>query len=76
MQNVTTSDKSGYESLLRIFREADLSQEKIHILGSIASSPDPSVVREALDFSLSSEVRNQDAVFVLYGINKEGRETT
>eukprot|EP00253_Pinus_taeda_P000536 PITA_00536 len=75
MQNVTTSDKSGYESLLRIFRETDLSQEKVRILGSIASSPDPSVVREALDFSLSSEVRSQDAVFVLSGINKEGRET-
>jgi len=75
MQNVTTSDKSGYESLLRIFRETDLSQEKVRILGSIASSPDPSVVREALDFSLSSEVRSQEAVSVLYGINKEGRET-
>eukprot|EP00253_Pinus_taeda_P017463 PITA_17463 len=75
MQNVTTSNKSGYESLLRIFRETDLSQEKERILGSIASSPDPSVVREALDFSLSSEVRSQDAIFVLPGINKEGRET-
>nr|ADE77276.1 unknown [Picea sitchensis] len=75
MQNVTTSDKYGYESLLRIFRETDLSQEKVRILSSIALSPDSSIVREALDFSLSSEVRNQDAVFVLRGISREARET-
>ncbi|RDJ59287.1 hypothetical protein AB723_19420, partial [Acinetobacter baumannii] len=43
--------------------------------GSLASSPDPSIVREALDFSLSPEVRNQDAVFVLSGTSSEARET-
>eukprot|EP01018_Ginkgo_biloba_P004327 Gb_22901 [translate_table: standard] len=75
MQKVTASNRSGYESLLRVFRETDLSQEKARILSTIASSPDPSIVREALDFSLSSEVRNQDVVYVLSGISKEGRAT-
>uniref|UniRef100_A0A0C9QQX2 Aminopeptidase n=1 Tax=Wollemia nobilis TaxID=56998 RepID=A0A0C9QQX2_9CONI len=75
MQNVTSSDRSGYKSLLRIYTQTNLSQEKVRILSSLASSPDPSIVREALDFSLSSEVRNQDAVFVLYGLSNEGRET-
>eukprot|EP01018_Ginkgo_biloba_P004146 Gb_08897 [translate_table: standard] len=32
MQNVTASNRSGYESLLRVFRETDLSQEKARIL--------------------------------------------
>ncbi|XP_057851745.1 aminopeptidase M1 [Cryptomeria japonica] len=75
MRNVTASDKSAYESLLNVYRETDLSQEKVRILGSLASSPDPSVVREALDFSMSPEVRNQDAVYVLFGTSSEGRET-
>lgn len=74
MQTVSTSDRSGYESLLRVYRETDLSQEKTRILGALASCPDPDVVLEVLNFILSSEVRSQDAVFgVQVGI--EGRET-
>lgn len=33
MQTVSKSNKSGYESLLRIYRETDLSQEKVRVLG-------------------------------------------
>lgn len=32
MQKVSASDRSGYESLLRVYRETDLSQEKTRIL--------------------------------------------
>ncbi|KAA3486206.1 aminopeptidase M1-like [Gossypium australe] len=73
MQKVTSSNKAGLESLLKVYRETDLSQEKIRILGSLASCPDESVVYEALNFVLSSEVPKQDAVFVL-AVSKEGRE--
>jgi puromycin-sensitive aminopeptidase len=74
MQNVSISNRSGYEALLRIYRETDLSQEKTRILGSLASCPDPDIVLEVLNFLLSSEVRSQDAIF---GVNVgiEGRET-
>ncbi|OAY26889.1 aminopeptidase M1 isoform X1 [Manihot esculenta] len=74
MQRVSTSNRSGYESLLRVYRETDLSQEKTRILGSLASCPDPNIVLEVLNFVLSSEVRSQDAVFGL-AVSKEGRET-
>lgn len=74
MQNVTTSNRSGYKSLLRVYRETDLSQEKTRILGSLASCPDPNIVLEVLNFVLSSEVRSQDAVFGL-AVSREGRET-
>ncbi|KAK0571465.1 hypothetical protein LWI29_016441 [Acer saccharum] len=74
MQKVSQSDKSGYESLLRIYRETDLSQEKTRILGSLASCPDANIILEVLNFLLSSEVRNQDAVFGL-NVSSEGRET-
>ncbi|XP_058086693.1 aminopeptidase M1-like isoform X1 [Magnolia sinica] len=74
MQTVTTSNRSGYESLLKVYRETDLSQEKVRILRSLASCPDPDIVLEALNFLLSSEVRSQDIFHGLAGISREGRE--
>ncbi|XP_031283763.1 aminopeptidase M1 [Pistacia vera] len=74
MQKVSSSDRSGYESLLRVYRETDLSQEKTRILGSLASCTDVNIILEVLNFILSSEVRSQDAVFGL-AVSREGRET-
>ncbi|KAK4768813.1 hypothetical protein SAY86_026963 [Trapa natans] len=74
MQTVNSSDRSGYESLLRVYRESDLSQEKTRILGALASCPDPNITLEVLNFILSPEVRSQDAVFGL-AVSHEGRET-
>ncbi|WOL09047.1 hypothetical protein Cni_G17800 [Canna indica] len=74
MKTVNSSNKQGYESLLRVYRETDLSQEKGRILSTLASSSDPTVVLDALNFLLSSEVRNQDAIQGLGGINREGRD--
>ncbi|XP_075641384.1 aminopeptidase M1-like isoform X2 [Castanea sativa] len=74
MRRVSTSNKLAFESLLRLYKETDLSQEKTRILSSLASSPDPNIILEVLNFLLSSEVRSQDAVFGL-AISIEGRET-
>ncbi|XP_042488485.1 aminopeptidase M1 [Macadamia integrifolia] len=74
MKDVSSSNRSGYESLLRVYRETDLSQEKGRILSSLSSCPDPAIILEVLNFLLSSEVRSQDAVFGLT-VCKEGRET-
>ncbi|KAK4580847.1 hypothetical protein RGQ29_024481 [Quercus rubra] len=74
MRRVSTSNRFGYESLLRVYRETNLSQEKARILSSLTSSPDPNITLEALNFLLSSEVRTQDAVLGL-AVNWEGRET-
>ncbi|KAE8100057.1 hypothetical protein FH972_017986 [Carpinus fangiana] len=74
MQRVSTSNRLDYESLLRVYRLTDLSQEKTRILGSLASCSDPNIIREVLDFLLSSEVRSQDAVFGL-AVSFEGRKT-
>ncbi|KAM1021901.1 hypothetical protein ACFX2J_042737 [Malus domestica] len=74
MQRTSVSNRSGYESLLRVYRESDLSQEKTRILGSLASCPDPNITLEVLNFILTPEVRSQDAVFGL-AVSNEGRET-
>uniref|UniRef100_A0A7I4BPT3 Aminopeptidase n=1 Tax=Physcomitrium patens TaxID=3218 RepID=A0A7I4BPT3_PHYPA len=74
MQSVKSSDKTGYESLLKIYRETDVSQERTRVLSTLGASCDPAIVSEALDFLLSPEVRNQDAIWVLAGISGEGRD--
>ncbi|CAL2233733.1 unnamed protein product [Prunus armeniaca] len=74
MQRVSTSNRSGYESLLRVYRETDLSQEKNRILSSLALCPDPIITLEVLNFLLTSEVRGQDAIMGL-SVSSKGRET-
>ncbi|KAL4618907.1 hypothetical protein ACB092_06G044900 [Castanea dentata] len=74
MREVSTSNRFGYESLLRVYRETDSSQERTRVLSSLTSSPDPNIIVEALNFLLSSEVRTLDAALGL-GVSREGRET-
>ncbi|KAK7311962.1 hypothetical protein RJT34_10461 [Clitoria ternatea] len=73
MQQATKSNQLAYDSLLKVYRETDLSQEKTRILGSLASSHDPDLILESLNFMLSSEVRSQDAVFGL-AVSREGQD--
>ncbi|KAH6761337.1 aminopeptidase M1 [Perilla frutescens var. frutescens] len=73
MRSVNKSNKSGYDYLLKIYRETDLSQEKTRILGALGSCRDPEVILEFLNFLLSSEVRSQDVVFGL-SVSSESRE--
>ncbi|XP_078428131.1 aminopeptidase M1 [Wolffia australiana] len=74
MRNADRINRSGYESLLKVYRETDLSQEKTRILSSLSSCPDPEMILEVLNFLLSTEVRSQDVIFGLAGVSSEGRE--
>ncbi|KAM7276178.1 hypothetical protein ACFE04_018044 [Oxalis oulophora] len=74
MRRVTSSNRSGYEALLRLYRETDLSQEKTRILGSLPCCKDTTIISEVLNFLLTPEVRSQDVVFGL-AVGSEGRET-
>ncbi|XP_074286874.1 aminopeptidase M1-like [Silene latifolia] len=73
MHKVSSSDKSGYEALLRVYRETDQSQERARILGSLGSCRDSDIILEVLNFLLSSEVPIQDVVHGL-AVSREGRE--
>ncbi|KAL6212263.1 hypothetical protein ACLB2K_017484 [Fragaria x ananassa] len=74
MQRVTQSNRAGYDSLLRVYRESDQSEERNRVLGSLVSCPDPDIILEVLNFLLTSEVRNQDAIFGL-AVSSNRRET-
>ncbi|CAI9093746.1 OLC1v1029307C1 [Oldenlandia corymbosa var. corymbosa] len=76
MMKVTKSNRVGYDSLLRIYRESDISLEKIWILDSLGSCKDPEIIDEMLNFLLSSEVRSQDVICGVGRVSREGRETT
>ncbi|XP_021999880.1 aminopeptidase M1-like [Helianthus annuus] len=67
--------RSEFDSLLKLYIEADAVQEKARTLSYIASSPDPDVVKEALDLILNDENREQDTVYVTARMSLEGRET-
>ncbi|CAD6245000.1 unnamed protein product [Miscanthus lutarioriparius] len=74
MRTVRTSSRSGYDALLKIYREASEPLEKSRVLGSLSSSLDKDIVLEALNFMFTDEVRNQDSFYILGGISLEGRE--
>lgn len=57
MKKVTAADRSGFDSLLKVYRETDLSQEKTRILGAIGSCNDPHIILEVLNFLLTPEVQ-------------------
>ncbi|KAI7735793.1 hypothetical protein M8C21_000555, partial [Ambrosia artemisiifolia] len=72
MRTSSAIDRSGFDSLLKLYREADAVQEKARTL---PSSPDPELVKEALDLMLTDEIREQDTIYVTAWISFEGRET-
>ncbi|XP_043706700.1 aminopeptidase M1-like isoform X2 [Telopea speciosissima] len=74
MQIVSAKSRTGFESLLNVYREADAVQEKARVLRTLASCPDSDIVLEVLNFLLSDEVRDQDIIYGLSGISSEGRE--
>ncbi|TVU09291.1 hypothetical protein EJB05_42754 [Eragrostis curvula] len=74
MQNVTSLNRSGYDDLLKVYRKSAESEEKARVLGVLCSCKDKNIVLESLNFLFSSEVRYQDAYYLLQGIPVETRE--
>ncbi|KAJ0007671.1 hypothetical protein Pint_29531 [Pistacia integerrima] len=72
MRNATT-DRRGFESLLKFYKKADAVEEKELILQAIACSPDPDMVAKVLNFLVSDDVQDQDDNSVLGGISLEGQ---
>jgi puromycin-sensitive aminopeptidase len=73
---LSVGDEKTYDTMLRLYREADLHEEKDRISRALGSLRDPALLRRVLDFSMSEEVRSQDTVFVIISVamNPSGRE--
>ena len=66
----------GYETVLRVYREAELHEEKNRALRALGCSTDTGLLRRTLEFSLSNEVRGQDTPLAVAGVatNPLGRD--
>lgn len=69
-------DESTFNTMLRLYREADLHEEKDRISRALGAIKDENVLKKILQFAISEEVRSQDSVFVIIsvGMSKRGRE--
>ncbi|XP_044388594.1 aminopeptidase M1-C isoform X2 [Triticum aestivum] len=74
MQNVSSSNRSGYDALRKIYKESAEGEERLQVLGILSSCRDNSIVLESLNLIFTNEVRNQDAYILLRGIQPEARE--
>ncbi|EMS55004.1 Puromycin-sensitive aminopeptidase [Triticum urartu] len=74
MQNVSSSNRSGYDALRKIYKESAEGEERLQVLGILSSCRDKSIVLESLNLIFTNEVRNQDASMLLRGIQPEARE--
>lgn len=54
--------RDALDALLKIYRNADASEEKNRVLRSLGSISDPAVLEDALSFVMGSEVKSQDCV--------------
>lgn len=60
-----TGDRKIYEKLKELYLKEKSSEEKIRFLGSLGIFKDKTILQDALKFSLSKEVKSQDAMYVL-----------
>ncbi|KAM3257110.1 hypothetical protein ACQJBY_049440 [Aegilops geniculata] len=74
MQNVSSSNRSGYDALRKIYKESAEGEERLQVLGILSSCQDKGIVLESLNLIFTNEVRNQDAYILLRGIQPEACE--
>ncbi|KAL6058582.1 Aminopeptidase [Balamuthia mandrillaris] len=65
-----------WEAVLRLYREADMHEERLRCMSALGSALDESLLLRALEFSLSDEVRSQDTFRMIasVGMNPKGSE--
>jgi puromycin-sensitive aminopeptidase len=69
-------DRTTYDTLWQLEKQATLAEEKVRILGAMTRFEDVKLLRDLLTRSLGSEVRAQDSPLVIVGVagNKNGRD--
>ena len=68
-------DRAVYDRIWQLERGAELHEEKIRLLMSLARFPQEALLRETLERSLTDDVRLQDTIFVVSAVaaNHRGR---
>ncbi|KAH9396547.1 hypothetical protein TYRP_019569 [Tyrophagus putrescentiae] len=70
------SDDVSYETLMKLYRESDMQEEKNRLSTSLGHLKSLPMIEKVLKFSICEEVRSQDSVFVIGSIanNPLGRD--
>ncbi|KAK1651330.1 hypothetical protein QYE76_069135 [Lolium multiflorum] len=74
MQNVSSSNRSGYDALRKVYSESAEGEERFTVLGILSSCRDKDIVLESLNLIFANEVRIQDTYTALRGVQIEARE--
>ncbi|XP_073230083.1 puromycin-sensitive aminopeptidase-like [Porites lutea] len=61
-------DASSLEAMMKLFKKADLHEERARLMRTMGAVTQPELIKQVLDFSLSSEVRSQDTIYVIAGV--------
>jgi puromycin-sensitive aminopeptidase len=71
-------DRSTYDTLWKLQKEATLAEEKVRILGALTRFSDKALLEDLLERSMGDEVRSQDTMIVVVQAagNKDGRDLT
>lgn len=59
-----------YEKMLSLYRETSMHEEKNRILSALGSIKDVNILQKILEFSMSEEVRAQDALQAIASVTK------
>lgn len=73
---VASRADQSMDSLLKLYRQSDFTEEKNRIADSLGYVKNPELIKQTLQFSMSDEVRSQDLIFVVRSValNPIGRE--
>ncbi|CAD6215605.1 GSCOCG00000417001-RA-CDS [Cotesia congregata] len=73
---LSVGDEKTYETMLKLYNEADLHEEKDRILRALGTIQDETLLNKVLDFAMSDKVRAQDTVFAIMSValNSKGRD--
>ncbi len=53
------------QQMLMLYRQSELAEERVSILGALGKAQDPDILAQVLEFALSPEVHAQEALLVL-----------
>ena len=65
---VAAGGAHAWDAVLERYRNVDVPQEKLRYLYALSEARDPSLIAQTLDLALSSEVRLQDAPFLIAAV--------
>ena len=65
MLTACSGDKKTFNALKELYKNSESHQEKVRLLAGLCSFKQENIIKEALKFGLSEEVRSQDFVYIM-----------